>query len=175
MATHLRNGLFGLEVGTGHSYICLFGRKPKKLSLKELHRSAAWAVLPSEVGFLLGMAVTHQSPLQIFLFDRDKLLKKLILFYFTHCLQKTTFLPPCVSDAALSVLIKNTCAHAFKPTGTHSHTWCMYSNHMHTLLQPKLCCPFILQVMTKINCELHSICTEFTVQMNSNEEYIGIQ
>lgn len=52
---------------------------------------------------------------------------------------------------------------------------CTHANNVPTLLQPKLCCPFILQVMTKINCELHSTCTEFTVQMNSNEEYIEIQ
>lgn len=105
-----------------------------------------------------------------------QIIGKVIWFYFTHCLTSKTelFFLLCISDAALSVLIKNTCAHVFIPTCTYSHTWCMYSNHMHTLLQPKLCCPFILQVMTKINCELHSICTEFTVQMNSNEEYIGI-
>lgn len=57
----------------------------------------------------------------------------------------------------------------------HTHMYskmCMCANNTHQL-QPKSCCPFTSQVMA--DCEPHSICTEFTVQMNSSEEYIEIQ
>lgn len=111
------------------------------------------------------------------LFRMKQIMEKVIWFCFTHCLTpKQSFSSPCASPMQLCLFWSRTRVHTCSyPRARTAARECRYSNHMHTLLQPKLCCPFILQVMTKINCELHSICTEFTVQMNSNEEYIGIQ
>lgn len=119
LATHLRNRLFW--TWSWHwllYYICLFERKPKKLSLKELHRSAARPVLPSQVGFLLGMAVTP-IPSKNLPFWLKQNIEKVIWFYFTHCLTSKTefFFPLCISDAAESVLVKNTCTRVH----THMH------------------------------------------------------
>lgn len=106
-----------------------------------------------------------------FFFLINKHIKR-FLFGFTHspATKERTF-PLCILDAKLSAL---------------RLVWARVCTHLHiqqyararvqtacTLLQPKSCCPFILQVMA--NCELHSTCTEFTVQMNSNEQYIEMQ
>lgn len=58
-------------------------------------------------------------------FRMKQIIEKVIWFYFTHCLtpKQSFFLPLCISDAALSVLIKNTRAHVFVPTCTYGRTW----------------------------------------------------
>jgi len=73
LATHPRNGTWNWDWPL-YSFVCWKGSQ-RNNHLKQLHHSAAWRVLPSQVGFLLGRAVTHQPPLQIFLFDQNTLLK----------------------------------------------------------------------------------------------------
>lgn len=117
-ATHLRNGLFGLEVGTGHSivFVCLKG------SQRNYHSKNCIALLYSlcclqKWDFSLGWQ-PHTNPLckSSFLNETNYSKSNLVLFYPLSHLQNRIFLPPCISDAALSVLIEKTCVHMFIPT-----------------------------------------------------------
>lgn len=59
-------------------------------------------------------------------FRMKQIIEKVIWFYFTHCLtpKQSFFLPLCISDAALSVLIKNTRAHVFVQPHVGTRTTC---------------------------------------------------
>lgn len=169
MATRPGNGLFG----TGHNVHCLFERKPNNLTFKASASPLHGLCCLQRWAFCLGWWL-HTNPLckSSFLIEIHYS-KSFGLVLPTRLLPKSELLTPVhlrcsfICFKALSV-----CARLYAHACT---ALCTHANNAPTLLQPKLCCPFNLQVMTKINCEPHSACTEFTVQMNSNEEYIEIQ
>lgn len=125
LATHLRNVLFGLEVGTGHSiiFVCLKG------SQRNYHSKNCIALLRGlcclqKWDFSPGWQ-SHTNPLCKSSFSNETNYGKsnLVLFYPLSHSKTEFFLPLCISDAALSVLIKNTRAHVFVPTCAYGRTW----------------------------------------------------
>lgn len=180
LATRPGNGLFGLELELALAAICFCLFVPKEAKeiiiwnncTAPLHGPCCLRRWDFSSGWQLRI-----NPLCKSSFLLETRYWNTLLFWsypLSHLQKKRTFWSPVHLRCSFIWFEARARMCLCKHTRTARHT-CMYANSTHTLLQPKLCCPFILQVMTKINCELHSICTEFTVQMNSNEENIEIQ